>query len=222
MSFPFVNIHTHSPLEGAVGLRSVSAGTEGMPVSPCRGCGLSVGIHPWKAACVAPDSLAKVLSSPQVLAVGETGLDMSAAWRATAEVQEKVFRIQLSYAESLKKPVVIHCVRSFEPIMSILAEYDMAGVIFHGFIGSRGQALRAVGRGYRLSFGGRSLRSGRSVEALRAIPLDSLFAETDEGPETIGCIYDSISSFTGVNIDLLKEKLYNNYRRLFPDVATEC
>lgn len=221
IDFPFVNIHTHSALEGAAGLRSVSCGDSGFSVRTESSHCLSAGIHPWHVASCCTDSIADVLALPQVLAVGEIGLDMAPAWRDSAQVQESVFRLQLSAAEALGKPVIIHCVRSFERVMSILSEYGLAGVVFHGFIGSRQQALRAVGRGYCLSFGGRSLRSARSVEALRAVPVDHIFAETDEGPESIEHIYELISGYTGINIELLKEKLYGNYLRLLPGVAGE-
>lgn len=219
MCFPFVNIHTHSALEGAIGIRSLPYGTAADRFAAGDSCGVSVGIHPWEAAAADSRGLAEVLALPQVAAVGEIGLDMAPAWRGSADAQERVFRMQLSEAEKLNKPVVIHCVRSFERIVSILSEYDLAGVVFHGFIGSRQQALCAVGMGCYLSFGGRSLASARSVEALRAVPVDNLFAETDEGPENIEYIYDLISGITGINMELLKEKLYRNYLRLFPGIA---
>lgn len=44
-------------------------------------------------------------------------------------------------------PVVLHCVKAFEPLMRELAECEPRAVIFHGFIGSPEQARRGAGQG---------------------------------------------------------------------------
>lgn len=87
--------------------------------------------------------------------------------------QEELFRAQLELAERRGLPVVLHCVRAFEPVMKELERHHLRAVIFHGFIGSPQQARRALARGCMLSFGERTFASPRTLEALRATPLGS-------------------------------------------------
>lgn len=186
----YIDIHTHHP-------------TSRHP-SP-----QGVGIHPWHASAASIDE--EAMRSATL--IGEIGLDF--ACDVDRQMQERVFREQLSIAQRWQKPVVLHCVRAFEPIMKILGEYRLEAVIFHGFIGSRQQAERAVARGYYLSFGEASLRSPRTVEAMKSVPLDHLFAETDESTATIESIYDRIAHERGISTEELQEKIEVNYNKIF-------
>lgn len=186
----YIDIHTHHP-------------TSRHP-SP-----QGVGIHPWHAAAASIDE--EAMRSATL--IGEIGLDF--ACDVDHKVQERVFREQLSIAQRWQKPVVLHCVRAFEPMMKILGEYRLEAVIFHGFIGSRQQAERAVARGYYLSFGEAAFRSPRTVEAMKSVPLDHLFAETDESTATIESIYDRIAHERGISTEELQEKIEANYNKIF-------
>lgn len=168
-----------------------------------------VGIHPWHASAASIDE--EAMRSATL--IGEIGLDF--ACDVDRQVQEHVFREQLSIAQRWQKPVVLHCVRAFEPMMKILGEYRLAAVIFHGFIGSRQQAERAVARGYYLSFGEAAFRSPRTVEAMKSVPLDHLFAETDESTATIESIYQRIAHERGISTEELQEKIEVNYNKIF-------
>lgn len=192
MQFPYVDLHTHRPAPGVV--------------TP-----LAAGIHPWEAETGLPEGFAAAAAAAQV--VGEIGLDFARAVDRTA--QERLFREQLALAEESGKPVVLHCVRAFEPTMTLLAAYALRGVVFHGFIGSPEQAARAAARGYRLSFGMRSMRSPRTVRAMRSLAPDRLFLETDDDPAPIGEVYARAAALLGWDEAELRERIYRNYRNLF-------
>lgn len=171
----------------------------------------TVGIHPWHAAI---DDVAEVERlAPSVDAIGEIGLDY--ACKVSREVQMAVFRTQLATAERLKKPVVLHCVRAFEDVMKTIGEYRLKAVIFHGFIGSKEQAQRAVNQGYYLSFGERTFRSPKSIEALRSTPLSHLFVESDESPTPIEEIYTKIAELRDIEVGELLKATEVNFKRLF-------
>ena len=181
----------------------------------------TAGIHPWQAdECDIADAAAlaaRLGSDPRqrldsAQAIGETGLDR--ACTAPVAAQERLFRAHLELAVRRQLPVVVHCVRAFEQTMKILGEYRLPAVIFHGFIGSPEQALRAVGCGYRLSFGVRSMRSPRTVAAMRAVPAASIFLETDDDPAPIAEVYDMAASLLGCSVTALEEQMYENYKRL--------
>ena len=186
----YIDIHTHHP-------------TSRHP-SP-----QGVGIHPWHTAAASID----VEAMRSATLIGEIGLDF--ACDVDHKVQERVFREQLSIAQRWQKPVALHCVRAFQPMMKILGAYRLAAVIFHGFIGSRQQAERAVARGYYLSFGEAAFRSPRTVEAMKSVPLDHLFAETDESTATIESIYQRIAHERGISTEELQEKIEANYNKIF-------
>ncbi|MBE6189504.1 MAG: TatD family deoxyribonuclease [Rikenellaceae bacterium] len=185
-----IDIHTHRPTE-AVTIRAV-------------------GVHPWYAAeCSLPS--AEVIEAAD--AVGEIGLDKACG--VDFEMQRALFVKQLELAERFEMPVVLHCVRAFEEVMTVLERYTLRAVLFHGFIGSREQAERAVKKGYYLSYGARTERSRKTVEALRATPLERLFVETDESPVALEELYQTIALLRGIGSEELKQATANNYTRIF-------
>lgn len=184
-----VDIHTHRPTE-AVTIRAV-------------------GLHPWHADQELPSEEAFSMAE----AVGEIGLDK--ACEVNFELQRAAFITQLDTAERLEKPVVIHCVRAFNEVMQMLRKRKLSAVIFHGFIGSKEQAEEAIRCGYYLSFGARTARSPKTIEALRATPLDRLFVETDDDPTPIEEIYATIASLREVSVEELQRATHENYVRLF-------
>ncbi len=193
----FVDIHTHQNACQSVTLRAA-------------------GVHPWDAAGLSEDDLRAAIEelwAADVEAIGEAGLDYAVATdKGAQEWQETVFRAQLEVAAERGLPVVLHCVRAFEPVMSILADYELRAVVFHGFVGSPEQALRAVGNGYFLSFGMRSFASPRTVEAIRRhAPPDHIFLETDDDPAPIAEVYARAAGILGVPVAELVRQIFSNF-----------
>ena len=172
---------------------------------------VAVGIHPWHA--LEADLSAVEACIADVDAVGEIGLDF--AYDVPSEIQISIFRAQLTLAEQHKKAVVLHCVRAFEEVMKVLADYNLPAVIFHGFIGSPEQAQRAVTQGYYLSFGERIFRSPKTIEAMRSTPLSHLFVETDESSTPIEDIYEKIAILRGISVAELVTATDDNFKRIF-------
>lgn len=210
-----MNIHTHARTGDGIEMVSVMAGQDvALPQSP-----FSIGVHPWQVDRVDVDAALREIETAPASAIGETGLDYAVS--GDRELQKTVFRAQLRIAEERGLPVVLHCVRAFEPTMEILAKYRLPAVVFHGFVGSHEQALRAVERtGYYLSLGERSLSSPKTVEAMRVealkrVPLESLFLETDESRLSIAEIYFRTSEIIGMPVAELAHKIYDNYMTVF-------
>ena len=171
----------------------------------------TVGIHPWHSLDAEISEVeAKVADAD---AIGEIGLDF--ACNVPKEVQIAVFRAQLALAEQHKKAVVLHCVRAFEEVRKVLSEYHLTSVIFHGFIGSKEQAQHAVRQGYYLSFGERTFRSPKTIEALRSTPLSSFFVESDESTTPIEEIYAKIAEIRGISVAKLIAATEENFNRIF-------
>ncbi len=192
MTEQFVNIHTHRPTGRGIELRTA-------------------GIHPWDAGKEDVAALAPQLDEAQ--AVGETGLDFARG--ADHAAQLAAFRAQLALACERRMPVVLHCVRAFEPVMRELAACEPRAVIFHGFIGSPEQARRAQAKGYFLSFGERTFASPRTLAAMRETPLTQLFLETDDSDIPIEAVYAQAAAAKGVTVGDLKRATTENYERIF-------
>ncbi|MFI3249026.1 MAG: TatD family hydrolase [Rikenellaceae bacterium] len=201
MEYTYVNIHTHNEND------------EASPIT-------TVGIHPWSAE-------QHNLKDPQIKklfeqdlssadAVGEIGLDFAA--EVDRESQKELFVIQLKLAKKHKKPIILHCVKAFEPTMQILSTFPIQGVIFHGFIGSAQQMNQAVERGYYMSFGERTFASPKTLKALRECPLDRLLLETDTANISIEEIYERVTKYRIEELDELKKAIYENYKRIFPKI----
>ena len=186
----YIDIHTHRPTA--------------LHIEP-----QAVGIHPWMAEKEAFDEVI----FDNAVAIGEIGLDF--ACDVNRDTQERVFRTQLAQAGKRNLPVILHCVRAFEPIMKILAEYSLRAVIFHGFIGSVQQAKRAIDAGYYLSFGPNTFRSPKTIAALQSTPDDRLFAETDDSGEAIENVYSRIAQTRGISVKELRVTIENNYNKIF-------
>ena len=237
VEYVFVNIHTHRRTGGGIEVVSAMALSGTLPGKPC-----SVGIHPWQVATAtaiyrgtsqfvdssrhftplsAPRTMEladlttalREVETADVSAIGEIGLDYARPIPHTLQAQ--VFEAQLKIAQQRGLPVILHCVRAFEPVMEILAGYTFPAVIFHGFVGSRQQAARAVGAGYYLSFGERGLASPKTVEAMKSVPLSRMFFETDESDLSIAEIYRLAAALRGIGVDELKSTVYDNYTRIF-------
>lgn len=185
-----IDIHTHRPTS----VVTISA----------------VGLHPWQAASGTLPSREAVAAAD---AVGEIGLDKACG--VDFETQKELFVKQLEMAERFEKPVVLHCVKAFEEVMTMLDKHTLRAVIFHGFIGSKEQAERSVKKGYYLSFGARTEGSKKTIEALRVTPLDRLFVETDEAEVTIEAMYQTIARLRDIEVEELKRATAANYKRIF-------
>ena len=187
----YIDIHTHNPREDVL--------------SPTM-----AGIHPWEAEigyelpCLTECDI-----------IGETGLDY--ACKVDRYRQKELFLRHLAKAQQLGKPVVLHVVRALNDTLSILSEFkDLKGVVFHGFIGSKEQAMECLKRGYYLSFGERSLRSAKTHQAIAATPIERLFCETDDNASlNIAEIYAKVAAIKGVTFAELEKNIYENYKRLF-------
>lgn len=208
MDYPCVNIHIHKRTGEGIELVSAMALAGVLPVPPC-----SLGIHPWQAGNIDIEAALKEVETASVAAIGEIGLDY--AKPNDRGEQKMIFSAQLRIAEERGLPVILHCVKAFEPVMEVLQGFRLPAVIFHGFIGSPQQAARAVDSGYSLSFGPGITRSGKTVEAMHATPVGQMFLETDEFEMGIGDVYAGAARLLGTDIAALKKNIYENYIRIF-------
>jgi len=152
-----------------------------------RGVAAAAGVHPHYAAACGEgwlDELAEIAGREEVAAIGEIGMDLYKS-RVAADVQARVFELQLGLARDLGLPVVIHDRDAHEQVFDILerfAPFERGGVM-HCFSGDLDLAMRAVDLGFMISIPG--VVTFPNAGAMRRVaaeaPLSSLLVETD-GP----------------------------------------
>ena len=144
----------------------------------------SFGLHPWKVGQRSKDWLATLrqyLSAFPDAPVGECGLDR---WMKSTDLksQHEVFRAQLQLAAELHRPLTIHCLKAWAPLLAELREESkLPKFLLHSYGGSLETARELLKLGAFFSFSGYFLHPHK--EKIRAVfaalPPDRILVETD-------------------------------------------
>ena len=218
MNPPFVDIHTHTPKTADDLIQIVNLDLE----QPCPEQGYyCYGIHPWKLDNAdfqleeAFSMLKERLYSPNVLALGEAGLDKM--HKESFEQQIAVFERQIDLSEALQKPMILHDVKSHNEILALRKKHKAKQPwILHGFNGTEQDIRQLTGQGLYLSVGEGLLHLERKIyNSFKHIDLDYLFLETDMAEVGIETIYEAAAKTLGIDIAVLQRQLFANFARLF-------
>ena len=212
---PFTDIHTHRPgPDAAFSVLNIFLDTGRIESFPA----VSMGIHPWYIHGMDVQESLRLLrqyaTHRHVKAIGECGLDRLA--EADMELQEQVFREQVKLAESLQKPLIIHCVKAFDALIHIKKEMR-CGIPFivHGYNNNAVIAEQLLKNGCLLSFGKALLQEGSNAQQLiRGVADDRFFLETDDAAIPINLIFEKAAALRDCSLDALKEKMMSNFKRV--------
>jgi TatD DNase family protein len=137
-------------------------------------------VHPHEAKD-GVNGLAELLAAPEVVAVGECGLDYYYD-HSPRDVQWEVFAAQIRLSHELGLPLVIHTREAWDDTFAVLDEERVPDrTVFHCFSGGIREARRALDTGAFLSFAGVLTfpSAGDIREAVGICPLERLLVETD-------------------------------------------
>ena len=140
----------------------------------------TAGIHPHEAS-KGVGGINELLSKPEIVAVGECGLDFYYN-HSSKEEQIAVFASHIGYANDKDMPLVIHTRDAWEETFEILdSEGTPKRTVFHCFTGGPQEAEMALERGAFLSFSGIiTFKNAPELrEALKLSPIDRIMIETD-------------------------------------------
>jgi len=173
----------------------------------------SIGIHPWH---IQKDNIEKKLDLiekyalfPHVKAIGECGLDKCC--KTDFELQKEVFSSHISISEKAGKPLIIHCVKSFDELISFKKESRPAQTwIIHGFRGKPQQAKQLIKQGFYLSFG-----MNYNEQSLQNIPIERMFFETDDSGCDIRIIYENAAKTLNTPEKNLIRQIEQNVNSVF-------
>ena len=146
----------------------------------------TAGVHPHSAAGFDVQSsaaLKALLEHPEVIAIGECGLDFNRAYTPHPE-QEKCFVAQLELACELGKPLFLHSRDAHPRFADILRGHRdrLRGAVAHCFTGEADELRAYLDLDLHIGITGWICdeRRGRHLHALvREVPADRLMIETD-------------------------------------------
>ncbi|MFQ5595495.1 MAG: TatD family hydrolase [Anaerolineae bacterium] len=200
----------------------------------------TVGVDPHEAASFSNstlDELRGLAGSPQVVAIGEIGLDYY--WdKAPRQVQARVFERQLELARALRLPVVIHNREAHADTLAMLREWagdhpwhgERPLGVLHCFSGDAEMALAAIEIGFMISLAGPVTfkNAKKPVAVAGAVPLEWLVVETDapylaphphrgqrNEPAYLPLTAQRIADIKGIPVETVAEATLANSKVLF-------
>ena len=148
-----------------------------------EGLWCTAGVHPHEAGAAEPDAIDRVrelAEAPDVVAIGETGLDYHYD-HSPRDTQRALFRGHLELGAELGLPVVVHSREADEDVAAALREAPAGSLgVLHCFSGGPRAFEVAMDRGWYVSFSGiATFKSFGAADLLREVPTDRLLVETD-------------------------------------------
>ncbi|GAA3626671.1 TatD family hydrolase [Streptomyces chitinivorans] len=261
LNVPVADSHTHIDMQDATVAQTVAAAAAvGVTTLVQVGCDLersrwsaqvaaehdavwaAVALHPneaprlereggRKALDAALEEIAELAARPEVLAVGESGLDHFRTGEEGREAQRYSFRRHIETAKRLGKALVIHDRDAHEDVLRVLEEEGAPErTVFHCFSGDAGMARVCAANGWFMSFAGNvTFKNARPLrEALAAAPPELLLVETDapfltpapyrgrpNAPYMIPYTLRAMAEVKGLDEDVLAEHVAANTARAF-------
>ena len=174
----------------------------------------SAGIHPKSLS----DGLEKQLIwlqeisvAENCVAIGECGLD--GLIDVDEKLQEKAFLAQIEVANSVKKPLIIHCVKRFSQLLKF-RKMSKVPMIVHGFNKRKTIGDDLLKNGLCLSFGKSVLYNVNLQDFVKHLPIENLFLETDSSDFEIKELYQKVADLRNMRLEDLSKKIKNNLKNL--------
>lgn len=196
-------------------------------------CYPMLGLHPEDVKADWREVLERIKAAitPEVIAIGEVGLDYY--WSREFEKEQlEAFEEQVRWAVELQLPLMIHCRKAQNEMVAIIKEYqkDLPGGVFHCFTGNEHEAeeLLQFDR-FVLGIGGVStFKKSHLPEVLPAVvPLDRIVLETDSPymapvpkrgernePAYVAYVLKRLAEAYGVSEEELAQKTNDNCKKV--------
>ena len=199
----------------------------------------TAGVHPHVARDFDPSALSELetlAAEPEVVAIGETGLDFNRDF-SPRPLQESAFERQLELAARMRLPVFIHQRDAHQRLLPILREYRDAlpDAVIHCFTDNRNALWDYLDLDLHIGVTGWICdeRRGRELQELVGdIPADRLLIETDSPyllprdmsprprsgrnePAFLVQVLAAVARHRGEEVDAVADSTSRNARRFF-------
>jgi len=189
----------------------------------------TAGVHPHDAA-QGVGGLEELLSEPEVVGVGECGLDYHYD-HSPRDTQREAFATQVELARRHRLPLVVHTREAWEDTFAILDEIGVPErTVIHCFTGGPAEARACLDRGAVLSFSGIvTFKNAAGVrEAATICPLDRLLVETDapflapvphrgqpNEPAWVALVGEAVAALRGVAPGVVEDATWTTTEQVF-------
>ncbi|WP_435246235.1 TatD family hydrolase [Streptomyces sp. NRRL F-5630] len=192
------------------------------------------GERPGGGEAALDEALAEIdrlAALPQVVGVGETGLDHFRTGPEGKDAQERSFRAHIEIAKRHDRTLVIHDREAHADVLRVLKEEGAPErTVFHCYSGDGEMAEICAREGYYLSFAGNvTFKNAQNLrDALAVAPLDLLLVETDapfltpapyrgrpNAPYLIPVTLRAMAQVRGITEDEMATALARNTERAF-------
>ncbi len=214
---------------------SLESATLSFAIARDTGMSATAGVHPHAASQWedgSTDQVEEFISRPEVVAVGEVGLDYHYDF-SPRDVQRRVFQTQIEIAEKAGLPVVVHS-READDDMTAMIRDSRATMILHSFSSGTSVFEAALEGGHYVSFSGMiTFKSWKDTDSIRSVPDDRLLVETDSPylapvphrgkrnePAFVVEVAKKAAEVRGVPVEEICKNTTNNAVRLFGDRLT--
>lgn len=194
----------------------------------------AVGIHPHDAAAASADhytALRDLARRPEVVAIGETGLDFFRDL-SPRDAQIDAFRRHIELAAETNLSLIVHDRDAHEEIFSILSQDAPPGlhVVLHCYSAGPGLLDEAMARGYWIGLACNVTypKAASLRQVACRVPLDRLLVETDcpylppqskrgrrNEPAFLREALDTIAAVRGCPVALVERQTEANAREVF-------
>lgn len=197
----------------------------------------SVGVHPDATEGAEPSAerLQELAQAPEVIAIGETGLDYFRK-QGDMEWQRERFRQHIRAARTSRKPLIIHMREASSDTLRIMREEgaDDIGGVMHCFVEDWETAQQALALNFYISFSGIvTFKNAESLrEVARKVPADRMLIETDapylapvphrgktNEPAYVRHVAECLAELRGESLQSIAATTSNNFFRLFQSAA---
>ena len=200
-------------------------------------CHFCIGLHPTEINAENFDKemqavlSASLLHKDEMVAIGEIGLDYY--WsKEFVELQQKAFKEQILLADSLDKPILIHCREAIGDCLNILQKYKGKNTrgVFHAYSGSLEtyHEIKKLGN-FLLGIGGVvSFKNTGLAKIIENVDLEDIILETDAPYLTpvpyrgkrnesayIPLIAKKIAEIKGVSVEEVAQHTSSNASKMF-------
>ena len=190
----------------------------------------TAGLHPHEATH-GVDSILDFLDDPQVIAVGECGLDYYYD-HSPRDVQRTAFAAQIQLAHERKLPLIVHTRDAWADTFDVFAAEGVPErTIFHCFTGGPDEAQKCLNLGAYLSFSGIvTFKTATDLHAAAIMcPQDRMLAETDSPfltpvphrgrtnqPAFVTHVVEALAALRNATTESVRQATAMNARLAFP------
>lgn len=199
---------------------------------------MSCGMHPLYVAknSYDPQQLKAMAAAPEVVAIGETGLDYYYD-PESRPVQQESFAYHIQLANELDKPLIIHTRDARDDTLAMLREgrAERCGGVLHCFTETYEMAKQAIDDlDFYISISGIvSFRNATELrEVVRKLPLEKLLIETDSPwlapvphrgkenqPAFVADVARCVAEVKGISVEEVAAVTTENFYQLFQRAA---